>query len=90
LHLPADPAAAPLVGGLSGEALRPLSLRCVWELANDEKLTQPIFGTGGIFTLRDVEDYLRVGAQAVQVASGEWLSPGLTARLASEVTQNVK
>ncbi|MFD2721352.1 dihydroorotate dehydrogenase [Hymenobacter monticola] len=90
LHLPADPAASPLVGGLSGEALRPLSLRCVWELANDEKLTLPIFGTGGIFTLRDVQDYLRVGAQAVQVASGEWLSPGLAARLASEVMQNAK
>ena len=85
LHLPADRRAAPLVGGLSGEALRPLALRCVGELAHDEKLTLPIFGTGGIFTLRDVEDYLRVGAQAVQVASGEWLSPGLSARLASEV-----
>jgi dihydroorotate dehydrogenase (NAD+) catalytic subunit len=88
LHLPADPNAAPLVGGLSGEALRPLSQRCVWELANDANLHLPIFGTGGIFTLRDVEDYLRVGAQAVQVASGEWLSPGLSARLASEVVQN--
>ena len=87
LHLPTDRRAAPLVGGLSGEALRPLALRCVWELANDEKLTLPIFGTGGIFTLRDVEDYLRVGAQAVQVASGEWLSPGLSARLASEVAR---
>jgi dihydroorotate dehydrogenase (NAD+) catalytic subunit len=85
LHLPTDRAAAPLVGGLSGEALRPLALRCVWELAQDENLTLPIFGTGGIFTLRDVQDYLRVGAQAVQVASGEWLSPGLAARLAVEV-----
>ncbi len=88
LHLPTDRAAAPLVGGLSGEALRPLALRCVWELANDERLLLPIFGTGGIFTLRDVQDYLRVGAQAVQVASGEWLAPGLTARLASEVARN--
>ena len=86
LHLPTNPTDAPLVGGLSGEALRPLALRCVWELVNDEKLHLPIFGTGGIFTLRDVEDYLRVGAQAVQVASGEWLSPGLSARLASEVS----
>ena len=89
LHLPADRNAAPLVGGLSGEALRPLALRCVWELANDERLHLPIFGTGGIFTLRDVEDYLRVGAHAVQVASGEWLSPGLAARLAADVTQSV-
>ncbi|GAA4361180.1 dihydroorotate dehydrogenase [Hymenobacter saemangeumensis] len=85
LHLPADPNAAPLVGGLSGEALRPLALRCVWELAHDEKIHLPIFGTGGIFTLRHVHDYLRVGAQAVQVASGEWLNPGLTPRLAREV-----
>ena len=85
LHLPANPYAAPLVGGLSGEALRPLALRCVWELAQDDKLHLPIFGTGGIFTLRDVQDYLRLGAQAVQVASGEWLSSGLTARLAAEV-----
>jgi dihydroorotate dehydrogenase (NAD+) catalytic subunit len=90
LHLPANANDAPLIGGLSGEALRPLALRCVWELANDERLTLPIFGTGGIFTLRDVQDYLRVGAQAVQVASGEWLSPGLTARLASEVVQNAE
>ncbi len=89
LHLPTAPNAAPLVGGLSGEALRPLALRCVWELAHDEQLTLPIFGTGGIFTLRDVQDYLRVGAQAVQVASGEWLSPGLTARLASEVAHTM-
>jgi len=85
LHLPADPAAAPLVGGLSGEALRPLALRCVWELANDEKIHLPIFGTGGIFTAGHVHDYLRVGAQAVQVASGEWLSPGLAPRLAAEL-----
>lgn len=90
LHLPADPTAAPLVGGLSGEALRPLALRCVWELAQDERLHLPIFGTGGIFTLRHVQDYLRVGAQAVQVASGEWLSPGLAPRLAQEVQVSVK
>ena len=90
LHLPSDPAAAPLIGGLSGEALRPLSLRCVWELAQDDKLHLPIFGTGGIFTLRHVQDYLRVGAQAVQVASGEWLSPGLAPRLANEMSSIVK
>ncbi|MFC7667537.1 hypothetical protein ACFQT0_09160 [Hymenobacter humi] len=72
-------------GWAVGRGAAALALRCVWELAHDEQLHLPIFGTGGIFTLRDVEDYLRVGAHAVQVASGEWLSPGLSARLASEV-----
>ncbi|GAA4013304.1 dihydroorotate dehydrogenase [Hymenobacter fastidiosus] len=84
LHLPDDATAEPLVGGLSGEALRPVALRCVYELAHDEQITLPIFGTGGIFTAGHVADYLRVGASAVQIASGEWLEPGLTARLAAE------
>ncbi|MET4105626.1 hypothetical protein [Hymenobacter sp. UYP22] len=84
LHLPANTTAAPMVGGLSGEALRPVALRCVWELAHDEQLTLPIFGTGGVFTASHVTDYLRCGASAVQIASGEWLEPGLTARLAAE------
>ncbi|UOQ78751.1 hypothetical protein MUN84_09565 [Hymenobacter sp. 5516J-16] len=73
-----------MAGGLSGEALRPVALRCVWELAHDERITLPIFGTGGIFTASHVTDYLRCGASAVQIASGEWLEPGLSARLATE------
>ncbi|AII52360.1 hypothetical protein N008_10270 [Hymenobacter sp. APR13] len=84
LHLPDDATAAPVVGGLSGEALRPVALRCVWELAHDSRITLPIFGTGGIFTASHVTDYLRCGASAVQIASGEWLEPGLSARLAAE------
>ena len=84
LHLPDDAIAAPVAGGFSGEALRPVALRCVWELAHDENITLPIFGTGGVFTASHVTDYLRCGATAVQVASGEWLEPGLTARLAAE------
>jgi len=84
LHLPDDATDDLLVGGLSGEALRPVALRCVYELAHDERVTLPIFGTGGVFTASHVTDYLRVGANAVQIASGEWLEPGLSARLASE------
>ncbi|WP_400193230.1 dihydroorotate dehydrogenase [Hymenobacter sp. B81] len=82
LHIPAH--GEPLLGGLSGEALRPMALRCVYELAHDEKLSLPVVGTGGIFTARHVSDYLRCGASAVQVATGEFLEPGLTARLAAE------
>ena len=84
LHLPDDATAAPVAGGLSGEALRPVALRCVWELAHDDRIILPIFGTGGVFTSAHVADYLRCGASAVQVASGEWLEPGLSARLAAE------
>ncbi|MBC6991108.1 dihydroorotate dehydrogenase [Hymenobacter sp. BT491] len=84
LHLPDDATAGPVIGGLSGEALRPVALRCVYELAHDERITLPIFGTGGVFAASHVVDYLRVGASAVQIASGEWLEPGVSARLAAE------
>lgn len=84
LHFTSENPEEPLVGGLSGEALRPVALRCVYELAHDERITLPIFGTGGIFTMNHMQDYLRVGANAVQVGSGEWLAPGLAARLAAE------
>ena len=90
LHLPDDATAAPVAGGLSGEALRPVALRCVWELAHDERITLPIFGTGGIFTASHVTDYLRCGASAVQIASAEWLEPGLAARVAAECHFNAE
>ena len=85
LHLsPDDHAAVPVLGGLSGQALRPIALRCVYELTSDPEIRLPVLGAGGIFGADHVADYLRVGAVAVQIASGEWLEPGLTARLAAE------
>ena len=84
LHLPDDPTAPPVAGGFSGDALRPVAMRCVWELVHDERIRLPVLGTGGVFTAGHVTDYLRCGAAAVQVASGEWLEPGSSARLAAE------
>ncbi|WP_375417193.1 hypothetical protein [uncultured Hymenobacter sp.] len=85
LHLAHDDHhAAPVLGGLSGQALRPVALRCVYELTSDPEIHLLVLGAGGIFSADHVADYLRVGAAAVQVASGEWLEPGLTARLAAE------
>ena len=85
LHLAHDDhRAAPVLGGLSGQALRPVALRCVYELTTDPEIRLPVLGAGGVFSADHVADYLRVGAAAVQIASGEWLESGLTARLAAE------
>jgi dihydroorotate dehydrogenase (NAD+) catalytic subunit len=54
-------------GGLSGAALKPITLRCVYELAL--KLPVPIIGTGGVSTGRDAAEMLTVGATAVGVGS---------------------
>ena len=55
------------VGGLSGPAIKPIGLRCVWEI--HEKVRIPIIGVGGIETGRDAVEYLMAGASAVQVGT---------------------
>jgi dihydroorotate dehydrogenase (NAD+) catalytic subunit len=55
------------IGGLSGAAIRPIGVRCVYELYKVTKI--PIVGCGGIFTISDMLEYIMAGASAVQVGS---------------------
>jgi dihydroorotate dehydrogenase (NAD+) catalytic subunit len=54
-------------GGLSGPAIKPIALRCVYDIA--ETLKVPIMGCGGITDWRDAIEFLLAGAQAVQVGT---------------------
>ena len=54
-------------GGLSGPAIKPVGLRCVYEIADSVDL--PIIGVGGIETGRDAIEYLLAGASAVQLGT---------------------
>lgn len=54
-------------GGLSGPAIKPIALRCVYEIT--ETLDVPVFGCGGIETTRDVIEFIMAGAVAVQIGS---------------------
>jgi dihydroorotate dehydrogenase (NAD+) catalytic subunit len=58
------------VGGVSGPALKPIALRCVYEIA--QSVSVPIIGTGGVITGRDAAEMLMVGATAVGVGSAVW------------------
>jgi len=58
------------VGGLSGPAIRPISVRAVWNLYQAVKI--PIIGTGGINTGEDAIEYIMAGASAVGIGSGVW------------------
>ncbi|MCI4335331.1 MAG: dihydroorotate dehydrogenase [Thermoplasmata archaeon] len=55
------------LGGLSGPAIKPIGLACVWLMY--EQVRIPIVGVGGIRTARDVIDYTLAGARAVQVGT---------------------
>ena len=56
-----------VTGGLSGPAIKPVALRCVWEVSKAVDL--PVIGCGGISDWRDAVEYLLCGASAVEVGT---------------------
>jgi dihydroorotate dehydrogenase (NAD+) catalytic subunit len=74
-----------LTGGLSGPAIRPITLRLVWEAKKAVKI--PVIGLGGIETVEDVLEYLSVGASAVQVGTVSFADPRASERLLAPLTK---
>lgn len=54
-------------GGLSGPAIKPVALRCVYEVY--EATEVPLLGVGGISNYQDVIEFLMAGANAVQIGT---------------------
>lgn len=69
-----------ITGGLSGPAIKPLALRCVFEVAAAVQV--PLIGMGGVETVQDVIDFLACGACVVAVGASGFRDPLLAARLA--------
>jgi dihydroorotate dehydrogenase (NAD+) catalytic subunit len=55
------------VGGLSGIPLKPIGVRCVYEIF--KKVNIPVIGCGGIFTWEDAIEYILAGATAIELGS---------------------
>jgi len=55
------------IGGLSGTPIKPVALRCVYEISS--KFNIPILGCGGISTWEDAVEFILAGASAVQFGS---------------------
>ncbi|MHB8755450.1 MAG: dihydroorotate dehydrogenase [Candidatus Acidiferrales bacterium] len=62
-----------LMGGLSGPAIKPMTLRLVYEVSR--AVNVPIIGLGGIETAQDAAEYLMVGATAIQVGTAHFADP---------------
>ncbi len=54
-------------GGLSGRAIKPVAIKCVYDLY--EALDIPVIGVGGIREASDVIEFIMAGAQAVEIGS---------------------
>lgn len=62
-----QPILANKTGGYSGKAIKPIGVRCVYDIAQSIKI--PVIGVGGITTGEDAIEYFMAGASAVQIGS---------------------
>ena len=68
-----------VIGGLSGPAIKPIALRCVYQVAQSVDI--PIIGIGGISSIDDVMEFLTAGATAVQVGTANYVDPTISMKL---------
>ena len=61
------PVLANVTGGLSGPAIRPISLRMVWETV--QRVSIPVIGIGGITDSDSALQYIIAGASAIQTGT---------------------
>lgn len=75
---------ANITGGLSGPAIKPVALRCVWQV--HRALPQvPLIGMGGIVSVTDAIEFLLAGATAVAVGTATFVNPTATTDMVSGI-----
>lgn len=72
-----------IVAGYSGLAVKPITLRMVWQVY--KKFKCPIIGCGGIEYLEDALDYIYVGAQAVAIGSANLIKPDTSLKMIDDL-----
>ena len=77
-----------LMGGLSGPAIKPITLKLVWEVR--EAVRVPILGLGGIETAEDVLEYMVAGASAVQVGTASFTDPRTSEEIVGQLPTTLK
>lgn len=76
------------LGGLSGPAIKPVGLACVWQIY--DRVNIPIIGVGGIESADDVIEYVLAGARAVELGTAvAFRGIGIFSGLAKELSQRL-
>jgi dihydroorotate dehydrogenase (NAD+) catalytic subunit len=82
------PTLAGVTGGLSGPAIRPLAVRCVWQV-HQALPSVPIVGMGGIRTGLDALEFILAGASAVAVGTAIFNDPSAPVRVLHELQREL-
>jgi dihydroorotate dehydrogenase (NAD+) catalytic subunit len=82
------PVLAGITGGLSGPAIRPVAVRCIWQVR--EALPDvPIIGMGGVRTGRDALELILAGASMVSVGTTIFHDPSACIRILRELDEEL-
>ena len=73
------PMLSTVTGGLSGPCVKPVAVRCVWQVAHAVQI--PVIGMGGIATAADALEFLMAGAKAIEVGTANFLDPRTTVQI---------
>jgi dihydroorotate dehydrogenase (NAD+) catalytic subunit len=82
------PVLAGRYGGLSGPAIRPVAVRCVWQVRAAFPVV-PIIGTGGVRTGRDALELLLAGASMIAVGTEIMHDPSACSRVLKELEEEL-
>lgn len=74
-------------GGLSGPAIKPLTIKLVYDLSSVVSI--PIIGLGGIQTGLDAAEYLAAGATAIQVGTAHFFDPKASFMVVDELRHHI-
>jgi len=77
-----------ITGGLSGRCLKPIALKCVWEVSR--KIGIPVIGCGGIFDFKDVIEFLLCGACCIQIGTANLIDPKISLKILKDLQKYLK
>lgn len=72
-------------GGLSGPAIRPVAVRCVYQVA--QAVGIPVIGLGGIMSAEDAIEFFMAGASAIEIGTANFIDPAISTKVASGISQ---
>ncbi len=82
------PLLSTVTGGLSGAAVKPIALRCVWQAYNAVKI--PVVGLGGIMNATDAVEFLLCGARAIEIGTANFIDPAVTMKVIEGIDEYLR
>ena len=72
-------------GGMSGPAVKPVAVRCVWQVAKAVNI--PVVGLGGIMNAKDAIEFFLAGASAIEIGTANFIDPAVTVKVAQGINE---